>query len=175
LARVFTLSIVRQGEDHLTTPDAHHVLMAYHSGITMRAAISRTSCVILTIAISGCNAVGQPPPTLPAAVPVAFSFDGTYTGTIRLTSSGASANPHQANWCDTPPQISLTIHNNAFTYQLTRPGLSLTLAANVAPDGTITGSDVNGEAVMDGLIGGSQIAGHINGTACNYTFTANEV
>jgi hypothetical protein len=141
----------------------------------MRAAIPRTSCVILTIAISGCNAVGQPPPALPAAAPVAFSFDGTYTGTIRLTSSGTSANPHQANWCDTPPQISLTIYNNAFTYQLTRPGLSLRLAANVAPDGTISGSDVNGEAVMDGLIGGSQIAGHINGTACNYTFTANRV
>ena len=143
----------------------------------MRAAISRTSCVILTIAISGCNAVGQPPPAPPAAAPVAFSFDGTYTGTIRLTSSGTSANPHEANWCDTPSQISLTIHNNAFTYQLTRPnvpkGLSLTLAANVAPDGTISGSDVNGEAAMDGLIAGSQIAGHINGTSCNYTFTAN--
>jgi hypothetical protein len=145
----------------------------------MRAAISRTPSVILIIAISGCGAIGQSAPALPAAAPVAFSFDGTYTGTIRLTSSSTSANPYEANWCDTPPQISLTIQNNAFTYHLTHPkvpkGLSLTIAANVAPDGSISGSDANGEAAMDGLIAGSQIAGHINGTACNYAFTANRV
>src|ERR1700722_482227 len=131
--------IGRQVEDRLTSTDSHRVLilMPTTPEITMRAAISRTSRVLLTIAISGCNAVGQPPPT-----PAAFSFDGTYTGTIRLASSGTSVNPHQANWCDTPPQISLTVHNNAFNYQLTRPGRSLTLAANVAPDGTISGSDV---------------------------------
>ena len=63
----------------------------------MRAAISRTPSVILIIAISGCGAIGQSPPALPAAAPVAFSFDGTYTGTIRLTSSSTSANPYEAN------------------------------------------------------------------------------
>jgi hypothetical protein len=154
-------------------------MVHYLQEITMRAAISRTPSVILIIAISGCGGTGQLPSALPAAAPAAFSFDGTYTGTIRLTSSGMPANPNEANRCDTPPQISLIIQNNAFTYHLTHPNvpkrLSLTIIANVAPDGSISGSDVNGEAIMDGLIGGSQIAGHINGTACNYAFTANRV
>jgi hypothetical protein len=140
----------------------------------MRAATAKVSCAVLTLAIAGC-ATNQPPPTPPPPAPV-FSFDGTYNGTIHLTSSAVSGKKHKANRCDTPPQLSLTVQNNAFSYLLTHlntpKGVSLTLTAKVGPDGSIAGSDVSGGTTMDGLIAGSQMSGHINGTACNYAFTA---
>jgi hypothetical protein len=146
--------------------------------IVMRASIAKTSSVILSIAISGCVTANQPPST-PPPPPPSVSFDGTYTGTIHLTSSSVSGNPLQANWCDTPPQISLSVQNNRFTYHLTHPnvpqGMSLNLNAIVGPDGTISGSDVNGAAQMDGLVAASQMSGHINGSACNYAFTAQRI
>jgi len=138
----------------------------------VRAATSKIFIAIFTLLINGCGAVNQPPAAAPAAVPV-FSFDGNYTGTIRLTSSSTSQNPGKANWCDTQPQIFLSVESNTFTYNLTRPRApSLTFTANVAPDGTISGSAANGEATMFGLIAGGQLSGQIAGTACNYAFAA---
>jgi hypothetical protein len=138
----------------------------------VRAATSKFLIAIFTLLVNGCGAVNQPPAAAPAAVP-AFSFDGTYTGTIRLTSSGTSQNPRKPNWCGTPPQISLFVENNTFTYNLTRPKApSLIFTAVVAPDGTISGSAADGEATMFGLIAGGQISGQIAGTACNYAFAA---
>jgi hypothetical protein len=146
--------------------------------IVMRASIAEISCVILSIAISGCVKANQPPPA-PPAPPPSVSFDGTYTGTIQLTSSSVSGNPAEANWCDTPPQISLSVHNNTFSYHLAHPnvpqGMSLNLNATVGPDGTINGSDVNGAAQMVGLIAASQMSGRINGSACSYAFTARRI
>jgi hypothetical protein len=160
----------------LTLPDGHHVLRIHRCGkIEMRAS-TKTSWVILSIATSGCVSANQPPPAPPPA-PLSVSFDGTYTGTI--TSSSVSGNPAQANWCDTPPQISLSVHNNIFSYHLARPkrpqGMSLNLNAIVGPDGTISGSAANGAAQMDGLVAASQMSGHINGSACSYAFTAQRI
>jgi hypothetical protein len=45
----------------------------------------------------------------------------------------------------------------------------------VGPDGTISGSAVNGAAQMDGLVAASQMSGHINGSACSYAFTAQRI
>ena len=146
--------------------------------MAMRASIAKTSSVILSMAISGCVTANQPP-SAPPASPPPVSFDGTYTGTIQLTSSSVSGNPAEANWCDTPPQMSLSIHNNTFSYHLAHPnvpqGMSLNLNATVGPDGTINGSDVNGAAQMVGLVVASQMSGRINGSACNYAFTAQRI
>jgi hypothetical protein len=140
----------------------------------MRAVTAKLSCAVLTLAFAGC-ASNQPPPMPPPPEPV-FSFDGIYNGTIHLTSSAASGKKYKANSCDTPPPLSLTVQNNAFSYPLTHPnvpkGMSLTITAKVGPDGSIAGSDVSGGTTMDGLIAGSQMSGHINGTVCNYAFAA---
>jgi hypothetical protein len=118
--------------------------------------------------------LAPPPPSLTSPV----SFDGTYRGSIRVTSSGISGG--QTNWCDTPPAISLSLHNSAFNYVLLHPNvpkdsnysLSPTFAVAVEPDGSFNATSQNGEAQMVGQITGPQLAGQINGTACNYAFTA---
>jgi len=140
----------------------------------MRAGYATLSSIILVTAVSGC-ATSNPPPA-PAAP--AVSFDGTFQGTIRLTSSGVSG--VESRWCDTPPAISLSIKNNAFSYVLMHPNvprdshysLSPAFAVSVTPDGSFDATSPNGEAEMIGSITGSHLQGRINGTACGYAFTA---
>jgi hypothetical protein len=143
----------------------------------MPAGTKRLASVILITAIGGCATSGPPPvPPPPTALPT--SFDGNYRGSIRLTSSGVSGS--QSKWCDTPPAISLTLQNGAFSYVLVHPNvpkdanysLSPTFAVVVAPDGSFNSTSQNGEAQMVGRITGSHLAGQISGTACGYAFTA---
>jgi hypothetical protein len=143
----------------------------------MRARVERLATIILVTAIGGCAGSG-PPPAPPPSLTSPVSFDGIYRGSIRLTSSGVPRG--QTNWCDTPPAISLSLQNGAFNYVLLHPNvptdshysLSPTFAVVVAPDGSFNATSQNGEAQMVGGITGSQLAGQINGTACNYAFTA---
>ena len=82
--------------------------------------------------------------------------------------------------CDTPPAISFALQNSTFNYVLLHPNvpkdshysLSPTFAVAVGSDGSFNATSQNGEAQMVGRITGSQLAGQINGTACNYAFTA---
>jgi hypothetical protein len=70
--------------------------------------------------------------------------------------------------------------NNTFNYVLAHPNLpqdpkysmSPSFTVTVAGDGSFDATSQNGEAEMVGRITGSQIAGRINGSACNYAFTA---
>jgi hypothetical protein len=120
--------------------------------------------------------LAPPPPSLTSPV----SFDGTYRGSIRVTSAGISGG--QTNWCDTPSAISLSLQNSTFNYVLLHPNvpkdsnysLSPTFAVAVGPDGSFNATSQNGEAQMVGQITGSQLSGQINGTACNYAFTADK-
>jgi hypothetical protein len=97
---------------------------------------------------------------------------------IQLTFSAARG--ADSKWCDTPPVISLSVQNNAFSYVLAHPNvpqdssysLSPTFTVTVAPDGSFDATSVNGEAKIAGHISGSHMAGQINGTACIYAFTA---
>jgi hypothetical protein len=97
---------------------------------------------------------------------------------IQLTSS--SVGGAQSKWCDTPPAISLSVRNSAFSYVLAHPNvpqdsnysLSPTFAVAVAPDGSFDSTSQNGGAEMAGRITGSHMAGQINGTGCGYAFTA---
>jgi hypothetical protein len=134
--------------------------------------------VAILALIGGCVGSAQAPAPPPPSLESPVSFDGTYRGSIRVTSTGISGG--QTNWCDTPPAISLSLQNSAFNYVLLHPNvpkdsnysLSPTFAVVVAPDGSFNASSQNGEAQMVGRITGSQLAGQINGTACNYAFTA---
>ncbi len=75
---------------------------------------------------------------------------------------------------------SLALQNSTFNYVLLHPNvpkdshysLSPTFAVAVGSDGSFNATSQNGEAQMVGQITGSQLAGKINGTACNYAFTA---
>jgi hypothetical protein len=132
---------------------------------------------MLVATMSGCATTAPPRTTLaPAKSPV--SFDGTYQGSIRLTSSGVPGG--QTNWCDTPPAISLSVRNNAFSYVLVHPNvpadanysMSPTFTVVIAPDGSFNATSQNGAAEMVGRITGSHLAGQINGTACGYALAA---
>ena len=144
----------------------------------MRAGLERLATIILVTAIGGCAASAPPPAPPPPSLTSPVSFDGTYRGSIRVTSTGVPR--EQTSWCDTPPAISLALQNSAFNYVLLHPNvpkdshysLSPTFAVVVAPDGSFNATSQNGEAQMVGQITGSQLAGQINGTACNYAFTA---
>jgi hypothetical protein len=126
----------------------------------MRAGVQRLANVILVTAMGGCATSGPPPVPPPPTAPL-VSFDGNYRGSIRLTSSGVPRG--QTNWCDTPPAISLSLQNNAFSYVLAHPNvpkdstysLSPTFAVAVAPDGSFNATSQNGEAQMVGRITGS--------------------
>jgi hypothetical protein len=144
----------------------------------MRAGVERLVTTVLVAAIGGCAASSPPPAPPPASLTSPVSFDGTYRGSIRVTSTGVPRD--QTSWCDTPPAISLALQNSAFNYVLLHPNvpkdshysLSPTFAVAVGPDGSFNATSQNGEAQMVGRITGSQLAGQINGTACNYAFTA---
>ena len=141
--------------------------------------IAKLVNIVFIAATAGCAAAGSsvvaPSPT---AAPV--SFDGNYRGTILLTSKSSLVGGAQSDWCDTPRNISLTIQNNVFNYVLAHPNvpqdsgysLSPNFAVTVAPDSSFQGSSQNGDAQMTGRITGTHLAGQINGTACDYAFTA---
>ncbi len=141
----------------------------------MSRASAKLTSLILIAAIGGCATAGPPPvPPPPMATP--YSFDGTYRGAIKLTSSAVTG--AQSNWCDTPPVISVAVRNNSFDFVLAHPNvpkdpsLSPRFTVPVAPDGSFDASSPNGEAEMTGLISASQMTGRINGTGCGYSFTA---
>jgi hypothetical protein len=145
--------------------------------IAMRAGIATLANLILITAMTGC-ATSAPPPAAPKPAVAPVSFDGIYQGTILVTTSAAKG--AQSNWCDTPPAISLSLQNGAFSYILAHPNvpqdssysLSPTFTVSVAPDGSFDSTSQNGEAEMIGGITGSHMEGKINGTGCAYAFTA---
>jgi hypothetical protein len=143
----------------------------------MRSGPKALASVVIVSAIAGC--VTSNPLPAPAAQTIApVAFDGTYRGSIRLTSSGISGG--QTSWCDTPPAISLSLQKGSFNYVLVHPNvpkdsaysMSPNFAVTVAPDGSFTASSQNGEAQMVGQITGSHLVGRIDGSACGYAFTA---
>jgi hypothetical protein len=143
----------------------------------MRARIAKLANISLITAICGCS-TAAPPPGSPAPTAPPVSFDGGYRGAIRVTSAGVGGG--QSNWCDTPPVISVSVRNSAFSYFLAQPNLppdpylpfSLTFAVTIAPDGSFAAWTTNGGAQMAGRITGSHMAGQIEGMGCGYAFTA---
>jgi hypothetical protein len=145
----------------------------------MRAGLTKITTTILIIAVSGCATSG-PPAASPAPPAAPVSFDGNYRGTIQLTSTSSIVSGAQSNWCNTPPAISLSLRNNAFSYVLAHPNvpqdsgysLSPTFSVAVHPDGSFDATSQNGEANMIGRIAGPHLTGQINGTGCGYGFAA---
>jgi hypothetical protein len=145
----------------------------------MRAQVVKFVKIVPVVAMSGCTTAG-PPPVSQQPTPPAVSFDGNYRGTIRLTTTSSAVSGAGSNWCDTPPALSLSVQNSAFSYVLAHPNvprdssysLSPTFSITVGPDGSFHASSQNGEAEIAGRITGSQMAGQISGAACGYAFTA---
>jgi hypothetical protein len=101
----------------------------------MNPLAARLANIILITAMTGCATSG-PPPASPPPMAVPISFDGNYRGMIRLTSSNVSGG--QSNWCDTPPVISLSLQNNAFSYVLAHPNVPQDSNHSLSPTFAVT-------------------------------------
>jgi hypothetical protein len=131
----------------------------------------------LALAASGC-ASRPPQPVAPPAA--AISYDGAYTGVLRVT--GAATSMNQSD-CATDPRFSATVTGNRFSFPLPHPAVvkatpSLRDAAtpvydaSIAPDGTIRGFSNNNNTTMDGRVAGTRMTGQVYGLLCYYAFTA---
>jgi hypothetical protein len=131
----------------------------------------------LALAVSGC-ANQAPQPTAPSAA--AISYDGTYTGTLRVTGASTSVNQSE---CATDPRFSVNVTGNQFSFPLPHP-VALKAApslrdaatpiynASIARDGTIKGLSNDTNTTMDGRVTGTRMTGQIYGLLCYYAFTA---
>jgi hypothetical protein len=137
----------------------------------------------LALAASGCANRAPQPTTPPAA---AISYDGTYTGTLRVTGGSTSVNPSD---CATDPRFSVNVAGNRFSFALPHPAAvgatpplrdsatpvyttSPVYTASIAPDGTIKGLSNDTNTTMDGRVAGTRMAGQVYGLLCYYAFTA---
>ena len=131
----------------------------------------------LALAASGC-ANRAPQPTAPPAA--AISYDGTYTGTLRVTGGSTSVNPSD---CATDPRFSVNVTGNQFSFPLPHPAMVKATPAlrdsatpiynaSIAPDGTIKGFSNDTNTTMDGRAAGTRITGQVYGLLCYYAFTA---
>lgn len=145
--------------------------------MTIRLALpSAVGAVLL-----GCSSPPPPPPANP--VP-AVSFDGRYSGSVRVDSAAVGFTVQQ---CASDPQVSLQVTNNRFVFIQRHPNLideaaglpasatTETFDGFVTPDGIMAGSTGNGQARIAGHVTGSRMSGQINGMLCTYTFTAQRV
>jgi hypothetical protein len=131
----------------------------------------------LALTAWGCANRAPQPVAAPAA---AISYDGTYTGTLRLT--GASTSMNQSD-CATDPRFSVKVTGNQFSFPLPHPAAvkdtpslrdsaTPVYNASIAPDGTIKGLSNDTNTVMDGRVSGIRMTGQVYGLLCYYAFTA---
>jgi hypothetical protein len=131
----------------------------------------------LALAASGCANRAPQPAAPPAA---AISYDGTYTGTLRLT--GVSTRMTQSD-CASDPRFSVKVAGNRFSFPLPHPAVAKATPslrdsatpvynASIAPDGTIKGLSDDTNTTMDGRVAGTRMTGQIRGLLCYYAFTA---
>jgi hypothetical protein len=133
--------------------------------------------ISLALVVSGCATQAPQPMALPAP---AVSYDGTYTGTLRVTGAAVSMNQSE---CATDPRFSVNVSGNQFSFPLRHPAAvkaapSLRDAAtpiynaSIAPDGAIKGLSNDTNTAMDGRVSGTRMTGQVYGLLCYYAFTA---
>ena len=122
--------------------------------------------------VAACAVVPPPAPLSPSQPPI--TFDGTYTGTVRVTGIGAGGDLVR-NICNTSPRFAVTVTNNAFFYAQPHPRYPgrpvVTYSVVISPGGYVSGtSDRNG--TFDGRIVDGSLTATINGSGCFYAVSA---
>lgn len=125
----------------------------------------------LLLLVAACSA--PPQPASPAAQ-APISFDGGYTGTVRVTGIGAGGETVRGI-CNTSPKFAVTVTNNAFIYAQPHPRYPgrpvVTYSVVISPGGYVSGtSDRNG--TFDGRIVDGTLTATINGSGCFYAVSA---
>ena len=118
---------------------------------------------------AGC---AKPPPPAAISFQPITAFDGVYRGQIRIKDFAEGGDRGS---CEIAPQITLYVHDGAFTYAMPHPNvpgnLTLTYTAYLDADGSFRGqAGVMGN--MAGRVIGNRIEGLIEGSGCDYLFAA---
>lgn len=134
--------------------------------------VTRSAFLAATVfLVVACNPPPQPTPT---AVQAPISFNGTYTGTVRVTGIGAGGETVRGI-CNTSPKFAVTVANNAFIYAQPHPRYPgnpvVSYSVVISPGGYVSGtSDRNG--TFDGKIVDGLLTATINGSGCFYAVSA---
>jgi hypothetical protein len=124
------------------------------------------------LGLAACTDLGAPPPRAPPGPGPTATFDGRYTGSIRVTGASTSMNPQQ---CETAPRLDFTVTNGQFGLTTAQPQLTATTSytAQILADGSITGISNQTGGTIRGKAEGTRLNGEIFGLLCYYAFTAN--
>jgi hypothetical protein len=135
--------------------------------------------IALGLALTASGCANQAPQSMapPAA---AISYDGTYTGALRVTGAGGGVNHSD---CATDPRFSVNVTGNQFSFPVSHPAMvkatpglrdaaTSIYNASIAPDGTIKGLSNETNTVMDGRVSGTRMTGQVYGLLCYYAFAA---
>ena len=148
----------------------------------MRAVVPAVCFVVMCCA--GPIGTMRPGPSVPASMasvvdestPSVATFDGSYRGKIWVTSSFGSGKD-VSSWCASPGQPSITVTDGQFTYAVPHPNVpgntTPVYPATMAEDGTFRGQIVAGS--ITGRVSGTHMEGQIDGSACQYAFSAEKV
>ncbi|MGH7044266.1 MAG: hypothetical protein ACREFY_19345 [Acetobacteraceae bacterium] len=123
---------------------------------SFRVAVSPLRAAVLCAALAAC-AAPPPPPAHPAATPP--DWDGAYYGTSTRFRADARDCPH-------PGVLTLYVAQSQFYYRWTG---GMDIAANVAPDGTVSGAGPG--ITITGAVHGQRMDGNVTSAACGLHFT----
>ena len=143
-----------------------------HRSVEVGKAMGRRLRTVIQIAIlcqllSACAREPPPLPLLPTN-----AFDGRYVGTVSISSTTAAV---PRDYCSTDSRLVLQVRNNTFSYQMPHPNVpgnpTPSYTGFIYPDGRLQGqSGVTG--IMSGRVTGPHMEGVIQGSGCDYAFTA---
>ena len=101
------------------------------------------------------------------------SFDGLYSGSIRIRNVSSSS---PSDWCETTPTMSIEVRNNGFNYAMPHPNVmgnpTPVYPAYIYPDGSIRSIPGIVAGIVTGQVTGNRMEGAISGLGCEYAFTA---
>jgi len=101
------------------------------------------------------------------------SFDGLYSGSIRIRNVSSSS---PSDWCKTTPAVNIKVRNNGFDYAMPHPNVmgnpTPVYPAYIYPDGSIRSVPGSVAGVVTGQVTGNRMEGVISGLGCEYDFTA---
>ncbi len=131
-------------------------------------------CAAAVLLLAGCaGPMGQLHPDLSLQSYSGGRFDGSYTGTIQLTSFA----PEFKGMCWDGGSFAVTVQGAAFRYVLSQPNIpgrpNLTFTPHFSEKGVFSDQGTAGEATMSGRVTDKQMKGMIDGVNCVYTIEAN--
>ena len=88
----------------------------------------------------------------------------------------AAAATVPSDWCATTPTVRFAVNNNSFAFAMPHPNIPGNATVNwsvyIDPDGSLHGQAGADLGQMTGRVTGTRMDGLINGSGCEYTFTA---